>query len=279
MPRRRRRRRGGTHKRLLVVTSIVLIFVGSAAGAVSTGAFTTLNSNSGANVGAAGGADAFLGLDIADSVSVNTNDRLVTVTNNLGSPMTITVSLQSSNAGTLFAPGQQGSTVSFNLGVSSSETVDIEASPGAAVSFTITADAGGTTVEGTRTVPVRGVGPIEIEIDIKPDDEQNTVNPRSKGVISVAILHTEDFDPTTDVDVNSLRFGATDDVTLDNNEGARPAHGGHIEDVDGDGDDDLLLHFPIEDTGFDSEDEEGRLVGLTTDENDISGTDSVEMVG
>jgi len=52
-----------------------------------------------------------------------------------------------------------------------------------------------------------------------------------------------------------------------------------VEDVDDDGDVDSLFHFPARDTGFDSADTEGELVGLTNDGVPVFGTDSVNVVG
>jgi hypothetical protein len=117
---------------------------------------------------------------------------------------------------------------------------------------------------------------IPVEIDIKPGNDRNAINPDDRGVIPVAILHTDDFDPTERVDVSTLRFGAPD--VVDDGGGASPAHNGHVEDVDNDGDDDLVVHFPTQDTGFDSDDEEGKLVGETHDGTPLFGTDSVKIV-
>ncbi len=111
---------------------------------------------------------------------------------------------------------------------------------------------------------------VEVDIDIKPDSDQNSVNPRSKGVIPVAILTTDDFDATA-VDPMSVEFGP---------DGATEAHGnGHIEDADGDGDLDLVLHFKTQDTGIQCGDTDASLTGETFGGQMFEGTDSINTVG
>lgn len=93
-----------------------------------------------------------------------------------------------------------------------------------------------------------------VMIDIKPGDATSRVNLKRKGVIPVAILTTPAFDATT-VDPLSVRFGPR---------GATESHGrGHIEDVDGDGDLDLMLHFRTQETGIAVGDTEACLTGQT----------------
>lgn len=121
-----------------------------------------------------------------------------------------------------------------------------------------------------------GTCAIEVDIDVKPGSDPNAVNPNSKGLITVAILHTDDFDPVARADVSTLRFDDPDDV--DDN-GAEPAHQGHAEDVDQDGDDDLVLHFPTGETHFDGDETDGKLVGTTNDGTPLFGTDTVKLVG
>jgi type IX secretion system substrate protein len=106
--------------------------------------------------------------------------------------------------------------------------------------------------------------PYEVTIDIKPGSNENPVNPRSRGVIPVAVYTDENFDATT-IDVSSLRFGPGE---------AGTAHSGHIEDVDNDGDDDLMLHFRTQETGVSSGDTELFLYG-TAGEMEIFGSDIV----
>ena len=119
--------------------------------------------------------------------------------------------------------------------------------------------------------------PSDLEIDITPGDDENSINPDSHGLIPVAVLQTDEFDPTSE-DVR-YRFGAPDVVSSGG--GARPAHDGHVEDVDGDGRADLVLHFPTDETGFDGDESEGRLEWERTEEgtHGLSGTDSVTTVG
>lgn len=68
-----------------------------------------------------------LGLDVADSISNNNRDRLVTVTNHgfVGS-IYVTVALQSGSKATLYADGDSGNSVAFSLASGNSQTVDIE---------------------------------------------------------------------------------------------------------------------------------------------------------
>lgn len=122
-----------------------------------------------------------------------------------------------------------------------------------------------------------GTCPVAFEVDVKPDTEENPVNPDERGVVPVAVLATDGFDPVDRMDVGTLRFGAPDTVAAGG--GASPAHGGHAEDVDDDGNEDLLVHFPVEDTGLADGDTEARLVGATRDGTTLSGTDDVRIVG
>lgn len=129
---------------------------------------------------------------------------------------------------------------------------------------------------GAGAVYVFGGGTVSITIDVKP----NKINPRSKGKVPVLVEHTSEFDPTdpaTGLEVGSLRFGAPD--VVDGGGGARPAHGGHVDDVDDDGDDDLLVHFPTADAGFERGDSTAKLVGTTHDGRTVVGVDDIELVG
>lgn len=108
-----------------------------------------------------------------------------------------------------------------------------------------------------------------VDIDIKPGVDTNLINPNSKGVIPVAILTTQNFD-ATQVDPLSVKFGANQTVEFHNQ--------GHSENVDGDGDIDLLLHFKTQEVGTQNTDVQICLTGMTNDQIYIQGCDSIKIV-
>jgi probable HAF family extracellular repeat protein len=108
-----------------------------------------------------------------------------------------------------------------------------------------------------------------IAIDVKPGSTPNSVNPRSHGVIPVAILTTNDLDATT-VNPQSVRFGpnnAVEDGTA------------HFEDVNGDGRPDLVFHFRTDATGIQCGDTKVILKAKTFAGDALQGTDSINTVG
>ncbi|WMW22873.1 hypothetical protein RE476_03350 [Methanolobus mangrovi] len=108
-------------------------------------------------------------------------------------------------------------------------------------------------------------GDIDIDIDIKPGSEPNSINLKSNGVISVAILTTDDFDAST-VDPTTVIFASASPLRWT------------IEDVDGDGDQDLVLKFKVKETGIALGEADTTLTGETYDGIPIEGTDSIRIV-
>ena len=106
----------------------------------------------------------------------------------------------------------------------------------------------------------------EVAIDIKPGSDPNSINLNSKGVVPVAVLTTDLFDAAT-VDPDTVLFA-----------GASPVRW-TMEDVDGDGDMDLLFHFKTQELGLDECSTEAILTGETTGGVLFGGVDSVNIVG
>jgi hypothetical protein len=112
--------------------------------------------------------------------------------------------------------------------------------------------------------------PIEVEIDIKPGSDPNSINPSLAGDLPVAILSSDSFDVST-VDVATLAFGPSD-ASIDH------SHGPHLEDLDGDGLTDLMAHFQIEETGITFGDRMACIRGRKFDGARFSGCDDVRTV-
>ena len=82
----------------------------------------------------------------------------------------------------------------------------------------------------------------------------------------MAVLTTDDFDAITVVDPVTVLFA-----------GASPLRWA-MEDVDGDGDVDLLFHFRTQELDLDESSTEAFLTGYTYGEGFIWGTDTVNIV-
>ncbi|UCG70860.1 MAG: FecR domain-containing protein [Thermoplasmata archaeon] len=112
--------------------------------------------------------------------------------------------------------------------------------------------------------------PMNVLIDIKPGSFPNAVNPNNWGIIPVSILTTDNFDAVT-VDPATVRFGAEGTE-------AEPIHHA-LEDVDLDGDIDMIFHFKTKDTGIQSGDISAHLKGSTFNGKEFEGLDSITTVG
>jgi len=108
------------------------------------------------------------------------------------------------------------------------------------------------------------LAPIWVDIDIKPGSEPNPINLKAKGVVPVAILTDEHYDAAR-TDPDSVVFAGASAVKW------------HMEDVDCDGDLDMLLHFNTQDLQIAAGDTSATLTGNTLDSIAIPiiGSDSV----
>jgi len=155
-----------------------------------------------------------------------------------------------------------GSTVGFNLLVNLSSVTPFCSSD--CLASTPFPSSGG------RGDIVIALAVLSVAIDVKPDGFPNSINPRSMGKIPVAILTTDTFDAAS-VDPNTVRFGR-------NGAEASPVQSA-LEDVDGDGDIDMILHFNTQDTGIQCGDTSASLTGKSFGGQAIGGSDSVNTVG
>ncbi len=105
----------------------------------------------------------------------------------------------------------------------------------------------------------------DIDIDIKPGSYPNSINLGSRGVVPVAVLTTADFDAST-VDPATVMFA-----------GAAPLRWA-MEDVDYDGDMDLIFHFRTRELNLDEFSTEAILTGVTFGGQAIQGVDTVNIV-
>jgi hypothetical protein len=110
---------------------------------------------------------------------------------------------------------------------------------------------------------------LDVAIDFMPGSRRNRINPRRGGRVAVAVLSGSGFDATT-VDWSTAELGA----------GLAPALGpGLTRDVNGDGNQDLVLWFRVRDTGITCGDTSITLLATTSAGDGIRGVDAISVVG
>jgi hypothetical protein len=99
----------------------------------------------------------------------------------------------------------------------------------------------------TQPVYLNTGGPdkIPVEVDIKPGSDKNVINPKSKGLVPVAIYTTDKVDATK-IDPESIDLGGAK-VALRGKSGKLMAHS---EDVNGDGKADLMFQVELPNVGL-----------------------------
>ena len=106
---------------------------------------------------------------------------------------------------------------------------------------------------------------LQVEIDVTPDIVNNVIRVRPWVMVDVAILSADEFDATT-VESDTVLFAGA------------PARVVEVEDVDGDGVDDLLVYFyATEMVDLDEDSTEATLTGQTEGGVLIEGTDDVKV--
>ena len=135
------------------------------------------------------------------------------------------------------------------------------------VTWTVS-DRSGNTASATQIVTVE---PILVDVDIKPGSDPNCINPYSNGVIPVAILTTTGFDASSVNPLSVTLAGAAVRVK------GKSGNAGSLEDVDGDGDQDLMVQI-INELGLAEGQTTATLTGETTAGLPIAGSDAICVV-
>jgi len=110
---------------------------------------------------------------------------------------------------------------------------------------------------------------VAVDVDVRPWSSRNRVNPRSRGIIAIAILGADDFDASS-VDGVTIRVGPGAAASR------RPT--GHLRDVNRDGLVDWVGMFTSRDLGLTAEATSLALEGLTYGGTPIAGSDTVAVV-
>lgn len=99
-------------------------------------------------------------------------------------------------------------------------------------------------VDGTVDIGAFEIQPQVVRIDVKPGSDPNSINLGSQGLVAITIFTTDDFD-AGDVNVAGVIWAGA--AIAQKNDGS---YFSALEDVDGDGDLDLVLHFRLSETNL-----------------------------
>lgn len=180
-------------------------------------------------------------------------------------PISASISPPLPSSSAVNALDASGNRLFFIASPPAGETIyTVDTTTGAVISSALTGGAFFAALE--YPPPVVAPPVLTVTIDIRPA----AINVRASGVIPVVIFSTPAFDATA-VDVSTVRFGPG--LAIE-------AHGiAHIEDADGDGDLDVVLHFRSRDAAIPCGSTSAMLTATTSGGQAIQGTDTFTTVG
>ncbi|MCR9200192.1 MAG: pectinesterase family protein [Planctomycetaceae bacterium] len=153
------------------------------------------------------------------------------------------------------------------LEVADSSVLDFEET--SVFELTVAVTDGQATSTATITVNLNDVDEVlAVEIDIDPNDASNTINLRKDKRVDVVLFSSFEFDATL-VDIDSLRFGATGTEDSLSRKGRQQSPRIRFEDINGDGQLDLIATFDVANTGLTTDDTEAILTGRLLDGTDF----------
>jgi hypothetical protein len=114
---------------------------------------------------------------------------------------------------------------------------------------------------------------VNVDIDIKPGSDPNSINLGSKGNVPVAILGSSNFD-AGDVDPSTVTLAGA----AVKQKGKTGTYQASLEDTNGDGYIDLVVHIITQDLVLGASSTEAVLEGMTYGGMHITGSDSVNIV-
>lgn len=116
---------------------------------------------------------------------------------------------------------------------------------------------------------------LSAAIDVRPNNTQNQINTSANQLLPIAILSNASLDASTEVELESVMFRGASPLSTSSS----------IDDVNGDGLDDLIVRFRSRDLAKPSPEECSNpaikhvLTGYTTDARAFSGSDTVTFTG
>jgi hypothetical protein len=147
------------------------------------------------------------------------------------------------------------------------DLIQYDAGGNSILSFTILGNANSVGIDDFEACRIES---ITIDIDIKPGSDPNCFNNDGNGVIPVAILGSAEFD-VTQVDPASVQLEGMAVRAV----GKADKLQAHVEDVNADGFEDLVLQIEDTDGTFASGSGTATLTGQLLDGTPIEGSDSI----